>query len=118
MTAADRVARMHPTFDAYLAAGGDDPEAAYQALSPTELVTDLIADALHYLQAYAVDFDPDTVVQNALVHWTAEQDPFLLTDEDAAEIAERAVCPDCGTVADIDGYCVDAGCTNVGKTVS
>lgn len=42
----------------------------------------------------------------------------LLSDADAAVIAGADVCPDCGTVADVDGYCVDAGCTNVGKTVS
>jgi hypothetical protein len=34
-----------------------------------------------------------------------------------AFVPERPWCPTCGTLADADGYCTDAGCPNVGKSV-
>jgi hypothetical protein len=56
-----------------------------------------------------IDYDPTTGEPVAVLHGDKI---YSVT-----EMIARPECPACGTRVDEDGYCTDAGCENVGKSI-
>lgn len=99
-TISKRAARGEQVLDVYAvtyypgAERTDDADGAYTVAG------DVIADLLHRLDQLGHE-DPERVLDLARSHFSEERD----------------ACPECGTALDVDGYCVDPGCRNVGKAV-
>jgi len=64
---------------------------------------------------------PDAWAGPAVADWwakaRAEVIDYLIEVNEARTGEQRRPCPDCGTLADDDGYCVDVGCDLCGKAV-
>lgn len=65
-----------------------------------------IADMFNLKMGRVYGGDPDVTIWTRADFW-----------KDVADGVVVRLCPECGNPPDADGYCTDAGCANVGKTI-
>lgn len=103
------VATLH-ALDTVLQADDDTPDPRAGVVAEAERAL------AHYLtESFALRIEPDAD-EDVLGGYEGESVEVYANLETTRD-AVRPECPDCGTRVDEDGYCTDAGCPRVGKTV-